>query len=34
VPDRVRFVLFLLHHPPLTDASRGARANEEALAAS
>jgi 3',5'-cyclic AMP phosphodiesterase CpdA len=33
LPDRVRFVLFLLHHPPLTDASRGARTNEEALAA-
>lgn len=32
LPDRVRFVLVLLHHPPISDASRGARTNEEALA--
>ena len=29
----VRFVLILLHHPPLTDAPEGVRANEAALAA-
>ena len=28
----VRFVLFLLHHPPITDAADGVRANEAALA--
>jgi hypothetical protein len=28
----VRFVLFLLHHPPVTDAADGVRSNEAALA--
>jgi hypothetical protein len=28
----VRFVLFLLHHPPVTDAPDGVRSNEAALA--
>jgi hypothetical protein len=28
----VRFVLFLLHHPPLTDSTEGVRSNEAALA--
>ncbi len=30
---RLRFVLVLVHHPPLTDADREARPNERALAA-
>lgn len=30
--DRARIVMVLLHHPPLTDAPEGARANETALA--
>jgi acid phosphatase type 7 len=32
LPEGVRFVLFLLHHPPVTDASDGVRSNEAALA--
>jgi acid phosphatase type 7 len=32
VPAEVRFVLFLLHHPPVTDAADGVRSNEAALA--
>lgn len=32
LPAGVRFVLFLLHHPPLTDATDGVRSNEAALA--
>ena len=32
LPAGVRFVLFLLHHPPVTDAAGGVRANEAALA--
>jgi len=32
LPAGVRFVLFLLHHPPVTDAPDGVRANEAALA--
>jgi 3',5'-cyclic AMP phosphodiesterase CpdA len=32
LPAGVRFVLFLLHHPPVTDAADGVRANEAALA--
>jgi hypothetical protein len=32
LPAGVRFVLFLLHHPPVTDATDGVRSNEAALA--
>ena len=32
LPVAVRFVLFLLHHPPVTDAADGVRSNEAALA--
>jgi hypothetical protein len=32
LPADVRFVLFLLHHPPVTDAADGVRSNEAALA--
>ena len=32
LPVGVRFVLFLLHHPPVTDAADGVRSNEAALA--
>jgi acid phosphatase type 7 len=32
LPAGVRFVVFLLHHPPLTDAPDGVRSNEAALA--
>jgi hypothetical protein len=32
LPAGVRFVLFLLHHPPVTDAADGVRSNEAALA--
>jgi hypothetical protein len=32
LPVGVRFVLFLLHHPPVTDAPDGVRSNEAALA--
>jgi 3',5'-cyclic AMP phosphodiesterase CpdA len=32
LPAGVRFVLFLLHHPPVTDASDGVRSNESAFA--
>jgi hypothetical protein len=32
LPVGVRFVLFLLHHPPVTDGADGVRANEAALA--
>ena len=32
LPVDVRFVLFLLHHPPVTDAADGVRSNEAALA--
>jgi acid phosphatase type 7 len=32
LPVGVRFVLFLLHHPPITDAADGVRSNEAALA--
>jgi hypothetical protein len=32
LPAEVRFVLFLLHHPPVTDATDGVRSNEAALA--
>lgn len=31
LPDSVRFVVITLHHPPLTDSERAARANEQAL---
>jgi 3',5'-cyclic AMP phosphodiesterase CpdA len=30
--EKVRFVLILLHHPPMTDGPQGVRANESALA--
>jgi acid phosphatase type 7 len=32
LPAGVRFVLFLLHHPPITDSTDGVRSNEAALA--
>jgi hypothetical protein len=32
LPAGVRFVLFLLHHPPVTDSTDGVRSNEAALA--
>ena len=32
LPAGVRFVVFLLHHPPITDAPDGVRSNEAALA--
>jgi hypothetical protein len=32
LPAGVRFVVFLLHHPPVTDAADGVRSNEAALA--
>ena len=32
LPVGVRFVLFLLHHPPVTDGADGVRSNEAALA--
>jgi hypothetical protein len=32
LPAGVRFVFFLLHHPPVTDAEDGVRSNEAALA--
>jgi hypothetical protein len=32
LPAGVRFVIFLLHHPPVTDATEGVRSNEAALA--
>jgi 3',5'-cyclic AMP phosphodiesterase CpdA len=33
LPASVRFVIILLHHPPLTEGPEGVRANEAALAA-
>ena len=32
LPAGVRFVMFLLHHPPMTDGADGVRSNEAALA--
>jgi hypothetical protein len=32
LPVGVRFVMFLLHHPPVTDSADGVRSNEAALA--